>query len=293
MPLAAFPKCFLSQLTLDGTMTVEEWIDLAAGLDIDGLEFYWGFTPRDADGIARVRAHLAERGLSVPMMCYSSDFTHLDPAERELAVRAQVEAIAVTSSLGGQYCRVLSGQCRPGVTVQEGVRWVTDCILACLPAAERFGVTLVFENHFKDGFWKYPEFAQAPEVFLEILAGIPETPFFGVNFDPSNAITAGASPVELLEQVLPRVVSMHASDRHLRPGATVNPATGTYDYEDLVHGVIGSGLVSYDELFDLLSRAGFQGWISIEDGDDPEVGMEHLRSSAEFLRRKMREHGLR
>jgi sugar phosphate isomerase/epimerase len=37
---------------------------------------------------------------------------------------------------------------------------------------------------------------------------------------------------------------------------------------------------------------GFQGWISIEDGDDPNVGWDHLRQSAEFLRRKMAEHGL-
>ena len=33
--LAAFPKAFMQALCKDGSMTVEEWISLAAGLDID------------------------------------------------------------------------------------------------------------------------------------------------------------------------------------------------------------------------------------------------------------------
>lgn len=60
----------------------------------------------------------------------------------------------------------------------------------------------------------------------------------------------------------------------------------------LKHGVIGRGLNDYDRIFGILSDVGFDGWISIEDGDDPEHGMEHLRLSVEFLRAKMREHGL-
>ncbi|RMH68704.1 MAG: sugar phosphate isomerase/epimerase, partial [Bacteroidetes bacterium] len=38
MPLAGFPKCFLDQLVA-GEMTADEWIDLSAELDVDGLEF--------------------------------------------------------------------------------------------------------------------------------------------------------------------------------------------------------------------------------------------------------------
>ena len=41
--LAAFPKAFMQALCKDGTMQVEEWINLALNLDIDGLEWYAGF----------------------------------------------------------------------------------------------------------------------------------------------------------------------------------------------------------------------------------------------------------
>ena len=59
MPLAAFPKCFLDHLCVAKTMSVDEWIDRAAAeLDVDGLEFYWGFTPQEDAEIARIRAKL-------------------------------------------------------------------------------------------------------------------------------------------------------------------------------------------------------------------------------------------
>ncbi|MEO1844387.1 MAG: sugar phosphate isomerase/epimerase, partial [Akkermansiaceae bacterium] len=35
--LAAFPKLYLTALC-DGSMRLSEWIDLAAGLDLDGVE---------------------------------------------------------------------------------------------------------------------------------------------------------------------------------------------------------------------------------------------------------------
>ena len=44
---------------------------------------------------------------------------------------------------------------------------------------------------------------------------------FGVQYDFSYAIFAGDDPIALLEKVKDRVVSMHASDRHLKQGVTM------------------------------------------------------------------------
>lgn len=172
-----------------------------------------------------------------------------------------------------------------------------ESIAALLPHAERNGVVLILENHYKDGYWQYPEFAQKQEVFLELLNAIPPSPWFGVNYDPSNTIIAGEDPIALLEAVKHRVVSMHASDRYFEGGTAedlqkleAHPQQGYAPM--LKHGVIGRGMNDYDRIFSILKSVGFQGWISIEDGQDPAVGMEHLRLSAEFLRRKMAEYGL-
>ena len=296
MPLAAFPKCFLDHLCVAKSMSVDQWIDLVhAELDVDGLEFYWGFTPQDDAEIARIRAKVESLGLSIPMMCYSPDFTQPDAAARAREVEQEKRVIEVTAQLGGQLCRVLSGQRRPELPIDEGVKFAAECITALLPHAEQHGITLILENHYKDGYWQFPEFAQKRDVFLQLLAAIPEHPHFGVNYDPSNAIIAGDDPIQLLDDVKHRVVSMHASDRFFEGGTIddLQKLGGHTGYASILkHGVIGRGLNDYDVIFSKLAAVGFKGWVSIEDGDNPEVGMEHLRLSAEFLRAKMKEHGL-
>lgn len=298
MPLAAFPKCYLDHLCVTGEMTVDDWIEQAEQLDVDGLEFYWGFTPQqDPDELARLRAKVEAQGRSIPMMCYSPDFTHPNPEVRQQEIEEEKAAIRATAQLGGSYCRVLSGQRRPDVSRDQGIAWVRDAIHALLPFAEEHGITLILENHYKDGYWDYPEFAQKQDVFLELLDAIGDHPYFGVNYDPSNALIAGDDPIELLEAVKDKVVTMHASDRYLESGTLEDlrrmETTAQQGYADILeHGVIGEGLNDYDRIFSILKVAGFDGWISIEDGQDPEKGMEHLQVSANFLRAKMHEHGL-
>lgn len=298
MPLAAFPKCYMDQLNVTGEMTVDDWIEQSRALDVDGLEFYWGFTPwPDREELHRLRDKVEAQGRSIPMMCYSPDFTRPSAEARRAEVEQQTAAIRATAHLGGSYCRVLSGQRRPEVSREQGIAWVRDAIHELLPVAEEQGVTLILENHYKDGYWDYPEFAQSQDLFLELLDAIGDPPHFGVNYDPSNALIAGDDPLELLDAVKDRVVTMHASDRYLEGGTREDlrrmDATGTQGYADVLeHGVVGEGLNDYDEIFSTLAEAGFDGWVSIEDGQDPEHGMEHLQASARFLREKMSAHGL-
>jgi sugar phosphate isomerase/epimerase len=298
MPLAAFPKCYLNALCVEKSMTPEQWIHQAADeLDIDGLEFYWGFVPQDEATRQYLRRAIESRGLQMPMMCYSPDFTQPQAQARQQEIEKQKRAIEGTAQLGGSLCRVLSGQRRPEVSIADGVQMAAECITALLPFARQHGVTLILENHYKDGFWDFPEFAQKQEVFLQLLEAIPHSPHFGVNYDPSNAIIAGDDPIALLESVKHRVVSMHASDRYFEGGGIEDlrrmEADARQGYAPILkHGVIGQGLNDYDRIFSILKGVGFCGWISIEDGEDPSVGMEHLRLSAAFLRVKMVQHGL-
>jgi sugar phosphate isomerase/epimerase len=153
------------------------------------------------------------------------------------------------------------------------------------------GVTLTLENHYKDGYWDYPEFALHADIFLEIVDQI-HAPNFGVNFDPSNTAVAGEDPLALLETIKDRVVTMHASDRYLSSGSLADLRQMEMDplhgYARIIqHGVIGQGLNDYDAIFGTLKRAGFDGWISIEDGMH---GMDELRRSADFLRAKINQY---
>ncbi|MFT7034586.1 MAG: sugar phosphate isomerase/epimerase [Cyclobacteriaceae bacterium] len=289
--LAVFPKAFMNALCNDGTMRVADWIELAVKLDVQGLEWYAGFLEmKDNKNWPIFRQMVEDHGKVIPMMCCSPDFTHPDAAFRNNEIEKQKRWIDMTYALGGSYCRVLSGQKRPELTMDEGVKYAAECIITCLPYAEERNITLIIENHYKDDFWKFPEFAQKMDVFCKLLDSVHH-PFFGVNYDPSNTFLAGEDPLELLYRVSDRVVTMHASDRYLKEGTIEdlrNDELGAVGYaKRLSHGEIGQGLNDYDAIFTELKRVGFDGWISIEDGVD---GMDQLERSVSFLRKKVAEH---
>ncbi len=287
--LAAFPKCYMDQLCVDRTMTVLEWIELASTLGVDGLEFYSGFLEDDEAFLGKVKAALDKHSLAMPMLCCSPDFTEPDPALLEMEIAREKRMIEITAFFGGHFCRALSGQRRPGLSRQAGVAQVVRVIKDLLPFAEKHGVVLNMENHYKDNYWKYPEFAQKMDVFCAIVDQI-DSPWFGVNYDPSNTILAGEDPLELLERVKYRVVTMHASDRYLKTGTIedLRREEDSVGYASrLAHGVIGKGMNDYDKIFSTLHAAGFHSWISIEDGMN---GMDDLRESVRFLRNKIDQH---
>jgi sugar phosphate isomerase/epimerase len=281
--ISVFPKCFFDEL-VDRRMSFEQWIRDAAGLGGEGVEHYDGFfrslAPEDVEPIARV---MAETGQVTSMICFSPDFTHPDADERHRQVERQKAAIDLAARLGARHCRTLSGQRYPDLTRQDGIARTVEGIRRSLDHAERRGVTLCMENHYKDGTWRYPEFAQPEDIFLEIIDRI-DSPFFGVQYDPSNATVGGFDPVRFLEKVRHRVVTMHASDRYLAPGATLEDlrtADGATGYAAaLRHGETGKGLNDYDAIFRLLAEVRFDGWISVEAGM---AGLEEIRRSVEFL----------
>jgi sugar phosphate isomerase/epimerase len=284
--ISVFPKCYFDEL-VDGRMPYSDWIRDAATLGGEGVEHYDGFfrslAPADVDPIVRV---LAETRQTTSMVCFSPDFTHPDPDERSRQVERQKAAIDLTARLGARHCRTLSGQRFPGLSRADGIARTLEGIRRSLEHAERRGVVLCMENHYKDGVWRYPEFAQPEDIFLEIVGQI-ESPFFGVQYDPSNAVVGGYDPIRFLEKVRHRVVTMHASDRYLAPGATLDDlrsADGAAGYASVLrHGETGKGMNDYDAIFRLLAEVDFNGWISVEDGMN---GLDELRRSVEFLKRK-------
>jgi sugar phosphate isomerase/epimerase len=284
--ISVFPKYQFDPL-VSREASFEQWIRDARGLGGEGIEHYDGFfpslAPADVDPIARL---IDATGQRTSMICFSPDFTHPDPDERARQVDRQKAAIDVTIRLGARHCRTLSGQRYPGLSRADGVARTLDGIRRALEYAERRGVVLCMENHYKDGTWRYPEFAQPEDIFLEIIEQI-DSEHFGVQYDPSNAFVGGFDPVEFLQKVRHRVVTMHASDRYLAPGATLDDlksADGSTGYASaLKHGETGKGLNDYDAIFRILADSQFNGWISVEAGME---GLDEIARSVEFLKKK-------
>jgi sugar phosphate isomerase/epimerase len=128
-------------------------------------------------------------------------------------------------------------------------------------------VKLVYENHAKPGSWEYADFSQPPEIFLEVVRQTAGTGL-GVNFDTGNAATFAEDPVQLLESVIGRVISIHSSDSSTR-GA-------------LNHCLLGTGITPYPALFSCLKQHGWDGWICMEEAS--QLGRNGVERAASFVR---------
>lgn len=287
MRISVFPKGELDAI-VRGDLSVFDWIELATTISAEGLELYSAmFVEETMSFIDRVSEALQAAGKEMPMLCVSPDFTNPDANVRSAEVDREAWLMMAAHRISGSgvAVRVLSGQAHPGISRGQGLDWAAESIRGLLPLAAELDVTLALENHYKDGFWTYPEFAQITDVYLELLERVGDDPHFGVQYDPSNAILAGEDSADFLERVIDRVVTVQASDRYLVEGTSLDGlrrSSGTLGYSPaLRHGVIGQGLNDYPRIFTLLSKAGYDGWVSIEDGVN---GMHEIRQSISFLR---------
>jgi sugar phosphate isomerase/epimerase len=128
-------------------------------------------------------------------------------------------------------------------------------------------VTLVYENHAKPFVWQYTDFSQPPDIFLAIAARTAAAGL-SINFDTGNAAAFADDPIALLEAVLDRVATVHASDSATR-GA-------------LQHVLLGTGVTPYARIFARLKAAGWDGWICMEEAAGQ--GREGLARAAAFVR---------
>jgi len=113
--LAVFPKYCIDDLVLTGAMSLRQWIELAATLGVDGLEFYSGFIDlKDERQWAEHRRIASDLGLPIPMLCCSPDFTHSDPILRQTGIDKEKHWIDLAAALGCGFCRVLKRATQAG-----------------------------------------------------------------------------------------------------------------------------------------------------------------------------------
>jgi sugar phosphate isomerase/epimerase len=253
---------------IDGRMTLKAWTGLAVEAGLDGVDlsvlFVRNRTPRL---LTQLRRELESGGLPVVMITTYPDFSHPDPIQLAREMEYFRSDIALASELGAAYLRITAGQAHPSVSADDGVPQVVEQFKRAAESAERFDVGLLFENHSKPGAWDLPDFACPTEIFLRIAEAIEDTGI-GINFDTANPLAFGDDPLPVLEAVIDRVVTVHASDTSVR--GRLEPV------------LLGQGLVPFDLVFERLKRQGFDGWICIEEASGR--GAEGVGLAAGFVR---------
>lgn len=267
MKLSCLPVSFFAEI-IAGRMRLGEWACLGAALGLDAIDLSILFLPdRSPRAVSVARAEIEAHGLGVAMVTSYPDFTHPDPEQRRLELEAEVEVVETAALMGARMVRVTAGQAHPQVDREAGIEWAVEGLAALVERTRGVGVTLVYENHAKPGAWEHTDFSQPPDIFLEIARGTAAAGL-GINFDTGNAAAFSDAPLALLEQVIDRVVSVHASD--------------TAVHGALEHVLLGTGITPFPQLFARLRRAGWDGWICLEEASyQGEAGM---RAAVNFIR---------
>ena len=268
MKLSCLPVSFFADIT-SGKMSVAEWARMGAGLKLDAVDLSILFLPeRSVKAAETIRRQVKAEGTSITMLTTYPDFTHPDPAQRKKELEKEIEAVHLAAALGAQFVRVTAGQAHPETSIKDGIIWAADGLSRLVEATGNMGVQLAYENHAKPSPWEYTDFSQPPEIFLEILSRVP-SPLLGVNFDTGNATAFTTDPIAFLEQIVGRVVSIHASD--------------TSERGRLNHVLLGTGVTPFRALFRSFRSSGWDGWICMEEASG--LGRAGIKAAANTIRR--------
>jgi len=265
--LSCLPVSYFQSI-LEGALTIEQWAGEAAGLGLDAIDLSIVLIKnREAASLEKLRQNISVHGLRVNMLTTYPDFTHPQASERERQLLLLKENIDVAAALGATLVRITAGQAHPGLTREGGVSRAVAGIIAALPYAEQRGIKLVFENHAKPAVWDYFDFSFPPDIFLEIVR-LTAGSTLAINFDTANPVAYGVAPLPLLQQVVDRVISIHAAEN--RTWGRFEPA------------VFGAGVVPFAEIFAALKRVHFDGWISVEEAS--RTGPAGIAQAVNFVR---------
>lgn len=267
MKLSCLPVSLYPDLA-SGQLTCGAWFRMARTLGLDGADLSVAHvTSRTPSYLNGLRQEAVDAGVPIVMLATYTDFTHPDANERARQVddlRAWIEA---ASRLGVSFLRLTAGQAHPGVAPNDGLDWATTGLTACLDDAATAGVQLLYENHVRGAVWSYNDFTQPAERFLEVVRRTVGTNL-AVLFDTANNLALNEDPVAILRQVSSRVGALHLSD--IRRAGTFEPT------------VIGTGVAPIPQLIEIMTRTGFDGWVSIEEAS--RTGEEGFRRAVAFAR---------
>ena len=267
MKLSVLPVSFFKNI-ISGEMNVGDWAREGVSLGLDAIDISIIFLEkRDTSYLKNFRREIEQEGIQIAIASTYPDFTNPDEEERKRQQQQFHRDIQDLAEVGTRIVRVTAGQAHPGLKIEDGKKWALEGIFGSIEIAQKSGIQLVFENHAKPGVWKYPDFDFPTDIFLSIARELKETPV-KILFDCGNPIAYGDNPLPILSKVIDQVICIHASDKEEK--GKINPS------------IIGQGLVPYKQIFSLLKKHSYCGWISIEEASGK--GLEGLKKAVEFIK---------
>jgi sugar phosphate isomerase/epimerase len=217
------------------TMTLDDFIDLAAALPLDAVEltayYFAQTTPRY---LAALKGRCTRLGLDVSGTAVGNNFCGRDAGRMKTEIDNVKRWIEHTSRLGGKTMRIFAGSVEKGDTEERARTRCLEAFQEVCDHAGEFGVYLALENH--------GGITGSADQMLTLVRAV-KSPWFGVNLDTGNFHTK--DPYADLALIAPYAVTVQLKTEIQRQG-------GKKEEADL------------KRLITILRDANYRGYVALE-----------------------------
>jgi sugar phosphate isomerase/epimerase len=228
------------------TMTLDDFIDMAAGWPLDAVELTaYYFAQTSPRYLAQLKGRCTRLGLDISGTAVGNNFCVTDESRLKEQIADVKRWIEHTSRLGGKTMRIFAGNVERGDTEERARTRVLAAFQEVCEHAGQFGVFLALENH--------GGITATADKMLALVQAV-KSDWFGVNLDTANFVTA--DPYGDLARIAPYAVVCQIKTEIQRAGKNKEEA-------DL------------KRLLGILRTANFRGYVALEyeAAADPKIAV--------------------
>jgi sugar phosphate isomerase/epimerase len=217
------------------TITLDDFIDLAAGMDLDAVELTAYYFPETTpDYLAHLKGRCTRLGLDVSGTAVGNNFCVADADK----LREQIDAVKKwtehSARLGAKTMRIFAGAVAKSDSEEKARSRCVAAIQEACDHAAKYGIYLALENH--------GGITSTTEQVLALVKAVKHD-WFGINLDTGNFHTD--DPYSDLEKIVPYAVTAQIKTEIQRRGMKKEDA-------DL------------NRLLDILRSARYRGYVALE-----------------------------
>ena len=242
-----FGEVYPQQTHPERSMTLENFIEVAKSLTVDGVSLESCFFPSvEPSYLADVRAMLDSYGLDRVYAWGHPD--GLEGGTNEAAYNEMIGSLEQARAIGATVMRVVGSSLRFRNEPHEPqLARLTRMFRSAVRVAETYGIRMAVENHI--------DFTG--QEMLSLLRSV-DSPYLGINFDTGNFVRLLDDPLQAMDTLAPHTYATHVKDLKIQRGV---PANEWYFFSS---APVGDGVVDNAKLVEKLWRAGFNGILAVE-----------------------------
>ncbi len=267
-----FGEVYPEQQQPPKSMTLEDFIEFAKELSVDGVSLESCFIPQREDKgyMADVKALLDEYNLDRVYAWGHPD--GLEGGKNEAEYDEMIKSFEHAKNIGAKVMRVVGSSLmflhEPH---QPQIQRLTQMFRKAVKIAADYDIKMAVENHI--------DFTS--DEILQLIENV-DSPDFGLNFDTGNFLRLLDDPIKGMEKLAKHTYATHIKDLKVQKGVAPD------EWFFFSSTPVGEGYVDNQKLAQMLKDAGYEGFLAVEiDFLHPDYNNdEHaaVRQSVEALR---------